>query len=98
MASPFDPTGGSPFPQWNPAGDFATGTAGSFTPQSQTNAATQPAKSSGNPFADVLNHVSAFNSAIKPTVPNEGGFGPSPLLSIPNTPTVANETGFGPRL
>lgn len=55
------------FPEYNPTGDWANGMSGSVTPASSANAANQ-AKSTGNPFTDVLNHVSAFNRAMQPGI------------------------------
>lgn len=87
---PFDPRkAGGNAPEFNPNGDYANGLTGSLSPSSQTNATMQkPSGGGDNPFTAVLDHVTAFNSAMQPrqAPPTQGYPSMPPQQGWPSKP------------
>lgn len=89
-------------PKWgtwgyNPAGDTASGAFGAFTPASQANAAQQQ-KSSGNPFADVLQQAGTWTIAPPQPSPVTTTFNPF-VASSQSAPITTNKiVGQDPQL
>src|SRR5689334_14194525 len=87
---PFDDGGQNTSDYWNRfytptpvAKSQQDGSTGSMTPVSTANATTQSqtARSSDNPFTEVLNHVSNFNAALGTNSIPEGG---GPVSRVPD--------------